>query len=153
MLTTCRNPELFECLCRLNVPPFKMFYGIFIYCWGNRRCFISKKNFFNLWCELNQLCHDLDESFPDQYDDHELMISFCRSHPYYFLDCLPPALVASLFAEYVNDKVDVLTNIAKLIRNEDIKTAYSYVTEAFELEEPVDTTVEQALYHIACFSD
>ena len=151
-LTHCRNPELFEQLCKFNTTQFKTFYGIFVYCWGNRRCFISDKNFFNLWCELNQLCHDLDESFPDQFDDYEVIRSFCRLHPYYFIERLPLELVSHLFAECVDNQVDVLMNVAKIILDEDIKATYTYVTNVFELDEPVDEAVELALSHMEYFS-
>ena len=149
----CGNLELYNYLSQLNVLQFKMFYSVLVYCWGNRRCFLSTKNFFNLWCELNQLCHDFDESFPDQFDDHEVIKSFCHQHPYYFIDRLPLDLVASLFSEYADDQVDVLTNVAKIIIEEDITAAYSYVTNVFNLNEPVDAVVEDALNHIQSFSN
>lgn len=144
----CNNPELFEYLSRMNILQFKMFYGVLVHCWANRKCFISNKHFFNLWCELNQFCHDLDESFPDQFDDYEEIRSFCQLHPYYFIDRLPLDLVASLFAEYADDQVDILTDVAKIIIEEDITAAYSYVTKVFNLDESVDATVEAALNHI-----
>ena len=146
------NAELYEQLIKLDVLQFKLFYGILVYCWGNKRCFISDKNFYNLWCELNQMCHDLDESFPDQFDDCEVIKSFCHLHPYYFIDRLPLNLVSSLFAEYVDDHVDVLTNVAKIIVEEDLKAAYSYVTKLFEIDESVDAAAELALNHIEYFS-
>ena len=30
----------------------------------------------------------IDESFPDQYDDHKLVKDFCIAHPFYFVDIL-----------------------------------------------------------------
>ena len=69
-----------------------------------------KQNFFNLWCELNLLCHELDESFPDQYDDYEAIKDYCHFHPYYFIDRLPLDLVAKLFTEHAYDRVDVLAD-------------------------------------------
>ena len=150
--TPSHNMELFKALCKLNTFQFKLFYGAFVYCWGNRKCFISDQNFMNLWCELNQLCYNLDESFPDQFDNYEEMRSFWHYHPYYFIDCLPLKLVSCLFAEYVSDHIDVLTNIAKLILEEDVKATYSYVTSVFALNEPVDNSVELALSHLEYFS-
>ena len=75
-------------LLKLSKHKLKMFYGILVHAWASQRAFISKQNFFNLWCELNELCYELDEEFPDPYDDHELLKSFCHAHPYYFIDIL-----------------------------------------------------------------
>lgn len=87
------NQRLFyEYLSKLSLLQFKQFYCLFVHYWTNYKCFISQQNLFNLWCELNQLCHESDESFPDQYDDHEVMKSFCMTYPYYFID-KPPSKV------------------------------------------------------------
>ena len=67
---------LYDNLKQLNKDQFKIFYGAFVHFWANYKFFISKQNLFNLRCELNKLCHELDESFPDQYDDYEMMKSF-----------------------------------------------------------------------------
>ena len=144
----CKNQKLYEQLSKLDTLQFKIFYGIFVFCWANKKCFISDKHFFNLWCEFNQLCHDLDESFPDSFDDCEMMKSFWHYHPYYFIDHLPLDFVSHLFAEYVDNQVDVLTNVCKIILEQDIKAAYSYVTKLFEIDESVDSSVELALNHI-----
>ncbi len=64
--------------------------------------FISNQNLFDFWCEANYLCHELDESFPDNYDDHEAMKSFWKQHPYYFIDRLPINLVAQLLSKHFN---------------------------------------------------
>ena len=79
------NPNqrlLYEYLSKLSLLQFKQFYCLFVHYWTNYKCFISQQNFFNLWCELNQLCHESDESFPDQYDDYEVIKSFCMTYPY-----------------------------------------------------------------------
>lgn len=97
------NPNqrfLYEYLSKLSLLQFRQFYCLFVHYWTNYRCFISQQNLFNLWCELNQLCHESDESFPDQYDDYEVMKSFCMTYPYYFIDKLPIPLIADLFAQY-----------------------------------------------------
>ena len=65
------NYELYKCLSQFDSTQLKLFFSIFLYYWMNHKLFISKQNFFNLWCELNLLCHELDESFPEQYDNHE----------------------------------------------------------------------------------
>lgn len=99
-LDTPNQRLLYEYLSKLSLLLFKQFYCLFVHYWTNYKCFISQQNLFNLWCELNQCCHDSDESFPDQYDDHEVMKSFCMTYPYYFIDKLPIPLIADLFAQY-----------------------------------------------------
>lgn len=147
-----RNYTLFECLSKLNSTQLKIFYGAFVHYWVNHKVFISEQNFFNLWCELNLFCHEIDESFPDQYDNREVIKSFCLAYPYYFINILPPYLIARLFAEHVDDRVDILTNIAKKIYETDIHSAYTYANNALNLAESVDTLVIEALDHIKYFS-
>ena len=69
---------LFNSLKELTPDQFKAFYSLFVHQWANNRFFISDQNLFNLWCELNFLCHEFDESFPDQYDDFEIARSFSK---------------------------------------------------------------------------
>lgn len=142
---------LYEYLSKLDAMQFKLFYGAFVHYWVNHKYFISKQNFFNLWCELNFLCHDLDESFPDQYDDHEAIRTFCNAHPYYFIDRLPIDMIAELFAEYVDDRIDILTNFVKILSNTDIYAAYTYTNESLGLDESVGTLVSEAYEHIKLF--
>lgn len=142
---------LYKHLSKLNTMQFKTFYGLLVYCWANHKYFISNQNFFNLWCELNQLCHEFDESFPNQYNDHEHIKSFCHAHPYYFIDKLPLELVAKLFSEHINDRIEILTNIAKILFEEDIYAVYTYATKTLTLKESVDTLVSETLEHIKSF--
>ncbi|MBQ2285804.1 MAG: hypothetical protein II252_00620, partial [Clostridia bacterium] len=60
------NRSLYKNLSKLTPLQFKYFYCIFVHCWANHKSFISDKNFLNLWLELNQLCYDVNESFPEQ---------------------------------------------------------------------------------------
>ena len=143
---------LYKQLKKLNIAQFKMFYGAFVHYLVNYNCFISKQNLFNLRCELNQLCHELDESFPDQYDDHQLMKSFFLAHPYYYMDKLPIELMAKLFADHVDDRIDILAAIAKTIFETDIYAAYAYANKVLGLNEQVDTLAAQAQKHIKDFS-
>lgn len=143
---------LYTYLSQFSPMQFKLFYGIIVYCWANWQSFISKQNFFNLWCELNQFCHEYDKSFPDQYDDHEEIKSFCKAYPYYFVDKLPIDLIATLFTDYVNDRLDLLADIVKALHETDIKAAYSYANEVFGFDEPVDAVVAEAKDHIKSFS-
>lgn len=106
MNTLSHKSPLFEILSKLNKVQFKAFYGMLVHYWVNQKAFISKQNFFNLWCELNVLCHEVDESFPYIYD-HELVKSYCHEHPYYFIDILDTEPVIKLFCKYLDDRLDV----------------------------------------------
>lgn len=143
---------LYSQLRELNVAQFKIFYGVFVHYLARYRYFISKQNFVNLRCELNLLCHELDESFPDQYDDHKLMKSFFLAHPYYYMDKLPIELMARLFAEYVDNRIDILANMTKILYEADIYVAYTYADKALGLNEDIDTLVAQIQDHIKSFS-
>ena len=142
---------LFECLGKFTTKQFKAFYAAFVHYWVNHKFFISKQNFYNLWCEFNLACHEMDESFPNQYDDHEAVKDFCHYHPYYFIDRLPLDLVAKLFADYVDDRVDILTNFAKLLLEADMCAAYTYMNETLGLSESVDYLVSETESHIKFF--
>ena len=146
------NLALFEYLSKLTAEQFKMFFAALVHYWAEYRFFISKQNFYNLWCEFNLLCHEIDDSFPDQYDDRDAVKSFCHYHPYYFIDRLPLDLVAKLFAEYVDDRADNLTNFVKLLLEADLFTAYAYMNEALGLLESVDYLVSETQTHVKFFS-
>ena len=95
--TKIQKRQLRNTLERLDKHQFKLFLNIIVHYWANYKFFMSKMNFFHLWCELNELCHETDESFPDQHTDHNLMKDFCIKHPYYFVDILDLGLVKKLF--------------------------------------------------------
>lgn len=143
---------LYDNLKQLNKDQFKIFYGAFVHFWANYKFFISKQNLFNLRCELNKLCHELDESFPDQYDDYEMMKSFFLAHPYYYMDKLPVELMAKLFSKYVDNRISILVTIAKTISDADMYTAYNYAINALNLKEQTDVVVTQAQAHLNDFS-
>ena len=142
---------LLKHLSKLTAHQFKAFYAAFVHYLVHHECFISKQNLFNLWCELNLLCHELDESFPEQYDDHEALKDFCHFHPYYFIDRLPLDLVAKLFAQYVDDRINVLTNFAKILYDADMRAAYTYINDALELNESIDELVSETEIHVKFF--
>lgn len=100
---------------------------------------------------MNLLCQELDESFPDQYDDHKTLKDFCHFHPYYFIDRLPLDLVAQLFAQYIDDRIDVLTNFTKILYDADMRAAYTYMNDALELNELIDELVSETEIHIKFF--
>lgn len=146
------NRTLYENLIKLTVSQFKIFYTAFVHYWVNHKVFITNQSYHNLWCELNLLCHELDESFPDQYDDYEKMKSFWHYHPYYFLNQIPLNLVAGLFAEHMNDRVDILANFAKTLSDADTHAAYAYINDTLGLTESVDDLTSETQIYIEFFS-
>ena len=143
---------LYNSLRKLDESQFKIFYGAFVHYVVKYKCFISKQNLFNLRCELNQLCHELDESFPDQYDDHELMKSFFLVHPYYYMSKLPIELMAKLFAKHTDDRIGILAGIARTVYETDIHGVYTFANYILGLNEQIDVLAAQAQKHIEDFS-
>ncbi len=141
-----------ENLLKLDRHHLKLFYGILVHGWASRRAFISKQNFFNLWCELNHLCAIVDPRFPDPYDDLELLKSFCHAHPYYFIDILAPDLVINLFCEHLDDRVDVLATMAQKLGTEGLRAAYEYSNAILGLTDDIDKSIAQAEEHVKMFS-
>ena len=139
-------------LMKLNQYQLKLFYGMLVHYWAEYRFFISKQNLFNLWCEFNYLCYEVDESFPDPYDDHELLKSYCHEHPYYFIDMLSLELVINLFCEYLDDRIDVLAMVANKLSTEGLKAAYERSNEALGLSENVEKLIAEAEEHAKMFS-
>ena len=137
---------------KLNKYQLKLFYGVLMHYWAEYRFFISKQNFFNLWCELNYLCYEVDESFPEPFDDHELLKSYCHEHPYYFIDILAPEPVINLFCEYLDDRIDILAMVANKLSTEGLKAAYERSNEALGLSENVEKLVAEAEEHVKMFS-
>ena len=130
---------------KLDVQKFKLFYSILVHYWVKQKAFISSRIFFNLWCELNELCHEVDESFPDQYDDRKKITSYCKHHPYYFIDILPPDLVLDLFCEHLDDRLDFLTGIAEKLDTEGLEATYEYINKALGLSDDVDELVRYTI--------
>ena len=149
---TILKAELKHNLNKLNKEQFKMFWGVLVHYWALNRFFISNQNFLNLCCELNLLCYQSNESFPSPYDDHNLIKSFCEAHPYYFIDKLPFDLISNLFATYVDDHIDVLTHIVKILYEINLKAAYTYANKTLKLNEPIDNLVTETQDHIKYFS-
>ena len=146
------NRSLYQSLSKLTITQFKIFYTAFVHYLVNYKFFISKQNYHNLWCELNLLCHELDESFPDQYNDYEAMKSFCHYHPYYFLDRIPLNLVAVLFAKHMDNRVDILVNFARILSVEGTRAAYAYINKSLGLAESADALATETQIHVEFFS-
>lgn len=142
------NHTLYIHLCKLSAKQFKVFYGIFVHCWAHNKSFLSMQNFFNLWCELNYLCHELDESFPDWYDDHNEIKSFCQQNPFYFIDILPLELIAKLFAEYCDERLQILENLVQILYKQGSWAAHQYVIEEFKLGHTADEMAADLEEHI-----
>ena len=145
------SSPLYEYLSKLDKAQLKAFYGMLVHYWVNQKAFISKQNFFNLWCELNVLCHEVDDGFPD-ITDHELIKSYCHQHPYYFIDILDTGIVAKLLCEYLDDRIDILTTVAQKLDTEGIRAAYECVNKALDLDENIDVLVIETEAHIRKFS-
>ena len=144
--------KLKDRLLKLDNRQFKLFYGMLVHYWVKNKYFISDHNFLNLWCELNKLCYEVDESFPDPYDDHELLKSFCQAHTYYFIDILDPGLITDLFCEYLDDRLDVLATIAGKLSTGDLWASYEYSNRTLDLDEDVDALVADSLEHLKAYS-
>ena len=142
---------LFESLSKLDKTQLKAFYCLLVHYRVSQQVFISKQNAFNLWCELNVLCHEIDEGFPD-ITDHELIKSYCHAHPYYFIDILGAEIVVKLFCEYLDDKLDILATMAQKLDTEGIRAAYECVNKALDLDENIDVLVIETEAHIRKFS-
>ena len=139
-------------LLKLNKRQLKQFYSILVHYWVKQNVFISKQNFKNLWCELNCICSEVDDSFPEPYDDHELIKSFCQAHPFYFIDMLEPGLVIKLFCYYLDDRLDVLTVAVDKLRTEGLWAAYEHSNKALGLTENIEKLVIETEKHIKSYS-
>ena len=137
-----------ESLGKLDRKQFKIFYAIIVHCRAHDKHFISTQNFFNLWCELNALCAEFDESFPSPYDDHLLIKSFCNAHPYYFIDILPIELIAKFFSEHLDQHLDIVPNLITLIYKEDPKTVHQYIIDEFNINHTADELFHDLENHI-----
>jgi len=145
------SSPLYEYLSEFDKSQLKAFYGLLIHYRVSQNAFISRQNVFNLWCELNVLCHEVDEGFPN-IDDHELVKSYCHDHPYYFIDILDTEPVIKLFCQYLDDRLDVLTTMAQKLDAEEIWAACEYVNEALGMSEDIDELVTEIEKHIKEFS-
>ena len=139
-------------LLKLDKRQLKLFYSVLVHYWLNNKSFISKQNFFNLWCELNELCSEVDEGFPEPHDDHELLKSFCQAHPFYFIDILDTGLVIKLFCEYLDNKIDILATVVNKLRTGGIKAAYEYSNKVLGFGEDIDKLVMEAEEYVTYFS-
>jgi len=151
-MRTRYKAQLAKALEELDIKQLKTLYAIIAHYWVNHRCFASKQNFFNLWCEANRLCHEVDESFPDPYDDHELLRSFCLNTPYYFIDILGPRLSKRLLCRFLDRQLDILTMVAQKLKNEDISAVYAYISGTFGLDEDVEGHAQSTIKHVEAYS-
>ena len=136
---------------QFNKQQLKIFYSILVHYWVTHKFFISRQNIFNLWCELKYLSAQFDESFPEPYDDCELIKSFCQAHPFYFIDILSPDVVIERFCEHLDNQLDVLSSVVKRIHTGDLRAVYEYISRALELSENIDELVEQTEEYIKAY--
>lgn len=132
----------------------KIFYSLLVHYWVNYKYFISKENFLELWRQFNCFCYNKSDNFPDPYDYDNIkeVKRYCHEHPYYFIDILTPKIITNLFAEYLDDKIDVLSSIVQKLYEEDIRAACTYVNETLDLEENVDELVTAIEEHLKTYS-
>ena len=150
--TTSSLNAIREVLSKLTPEQFKIFYGILVHCRAHDDGFISNQKFFNLWCELNYYCHEQDESFPTPYDDYELLKDFCHAHPYYFIDRLPINLIADLFSEYCDERLDILENLVRILYSQGSRAAHQYILDEFKFNHTADALELDWEKHIKYFS-
>lgn len=130
-----------EAVIKLDVQQFKLFYSILVHYWVKQKAFISEQSFLNLWCELNLICSEVDEGFPDPYYDRELIKSYCQAHPYYFIDIIDLELVKKLFCEHCDDRLDILADVVDKLDTEGLWAAYACSNKALDLNENIDELV------------
>lgn len=130
-----------EAVVKLDARQFKLFYSILVHYWVKQKAFISKQSFLNLWCELNVICSEVDERFPDPYYDRELIKSYCQAHPYYFIDIIDLELVKMLFCEHCDDRLDILAYVVDKLDTEGLWAAYACSNKALGLNENIDELV------------
>ena len=144
--------SLMKAMKNFDKKQLKIFYDIIVYYWVHYKAFITKQNFFNLWCELNFYCYEADEGFPSPYDDRELMKSFCQDHPYYFIDILDPNLVKNLFCQHLNADINILICVAKKIDMEDIRGAHECVVKYLEVNKNIRKLTRETQERVEAFS-
>ena len=135
--------KLKEYMLKLDARQFKLFYSIFVHYWAKHKAFITSQSFLNLWCELNLICSEVDDSFPDPYYDRKLIKSYCQAHPYYFIDILDLRLIINLFCEHCDDRLDILMQVINQLDTEGLWAAYAYSNEALGLTENIDELVHE----------
>jgi hypothetical protein len=145
------NRSLYKTLSKLTAQQFKYFYCIFVHCWASHKSFIDIYDFYELWSELNHLCHETNNSFPIQSNNKELEL-YCKNHPYYFIDILPIDVIAYLFSQYVDEHLDILSNVARSLHETDLKVACFYIIKAMDLDDSIDELVADTEAHVNCFS-
>ena len=149
---TSKKIKLKESLLKLDKRQYKLFYGILVHYWIEYKFFVGQRNFYNLWCELNELCHNVDEGFPEPHDDYELLKSYCIARPYYFIDILDTTIVTHLLCEHINHKLDILAMIADKLATEGLWAAYECSNKALGLSENIAELVADSEKHLKAFS-
>ena len=138
-------------LLKLDKRQLKLFYSVLVHYWVKNKSFISKQNFFNLWCELNELCSEVNEGFPEPHDDYKLLKSYCQAHPFYFIDILDLRLVIRLFCEHLDNKINILIKVANRLSTGDLRAAYECCNDALGMNEDVDNLVLETEAYIGYF--
>ena len=139
-------------LMKLDKRQLKLFFSIIVHYWLTNKSFISKMNFFHMWCKLNDHCGMVDASFPDPHIDHKLTAAYCQAHPFYFIDMLEPELVINLFCEYLDTRIDLLAMVVNKLLTGGIKAAYEYSNNVLDFCEDIDKLAIEAEEYVKYFS-
>ena len=143
---------LYNSLNKLDRTQFKALYRILTYYWTHYKYFISEQNFLALWCTLNTHCRHLDKDFPTPKRGSKKLTTFCIEHPYYFIDRLPLTLVASLFSNYLDNRIEIFIGLANTLYESNILSAYSYANATLGLDDPINELAPQAEESIKSYS-
>ena len=127
--------KLNEVLRELNGNQFKTFCCLIGHYSNKYEKFIIEQNMYNLWCEINYCCHEMDESFPFNYDDFNEMISFYFYNPFYFIEVLPFNLIMNLFVKYIDSEIEIIIEVVKKLLEKDLSDACSYINEELNISE------------------
>ena len=152
MVLDVKKSILKDELLKLDKRQLKLFYSVLVHYWVKNKSFISKQNFFNLWCELNELCSEVNEGFPEPHDDYKLLKSYCQAHPFYFIDILDLGLVIGLFCEHLDNKINIRIKVANRLRTGDLWAAYECCNEALGMNEDVDNLILETEAYIWYFT-
>ena len=149
---TIEKTTLKDNLLKLDSYQLKMFYSMLVHYFVHHQAFISKQNIFNQWCEFNYACAEVDESFPDPYDDYDLLKSFCHNHLYYFIDILGTKRSVDILCQHLDDRLGILARIVDELYMGGPEALYEYSNSALGLSENVSELVAEAKKQIKMFS-
>ena len=121
---------------------------VLVHYWLTYKWFVSNRNFVRLWNKFNDICWKAKKGFPNPYKAPIKLTKYCQTHPYYFIDIIPPRMVSKLFYQHLDDKIDILAGVAERIYSKDMRSVFEYLKETFSLDGDVDEMVEETRMQI-----